>query len=498
MRERQVDRLLRDLGEEVARQEGTVDWDRWRGYSDDPVGFSVEVLGDEPWQAQRDIARAVAHNDRVTVRSCHAAGKDWLSARLALWFVYARHGVVVLTGPTADQVQEILMRNEIRKALRGSGLPAEPGVKAMRVTADARAGIIARTSTHVSGLTGIHDSDAMFMITEAQHPDCDDAFEAGMGTITGPRDRMLAVGNPTRQTGRFYKAHKPDSDWFSFKIQAQDVPNVREEREVIPGLMSIQGVRRFIGEYGVDSPIVQSKVFAEFPDQTEDSLFRRSLLEAAATAHADGVFDIPDRAVVALDVARAGPNESALAIRRGSVIRDIVTWSTDSAATLTEEVRAELKKRGLADALVVVDATGMGGYVADRLRQLKFTVLDFVGGANPDYHPDKFLNLRAESYWKLRLLLEERGVALPASEALFEELMATKYRINNDGKIQLERKAKIAARVGRSPDRADAVTMALYPPVGAGGEIPGGGPPETDEPEQPDNFIPPSLNASPI
>ncbi len=59
------------------------------------------------------------------VRSANGCGKDWLAARLALWWVYARQGLVLLTGPTERQVVEIVMGEVARvRSVRGKTCPA--------------------------------------------------------------------------------------------------------------------------------------------------------------------------------------------------------------------------------------------------------------------------------------------------------------------------------------------------------------------------------------
>lgn len=56
--------------------------------------------------------------------------------------------------------------------------------------------------------------------------------------------------------------------------------------------------------------------------------------------------------------------------------------------------------------------------------------------------------------------LRERGeVGLPDDPDLFEEMLAIQWRTTANGKIQLESKDDIRARIGRSTDRADAVSM---------------------------------------
>lgn len=474
MRRQKLDSLLNDLGEMLAAQEGgTVDYSRFTPYADRPVDFIRDILGDEPWSMQRRIARAVALEPQVTVRSCHAAGKDWLSARLALWWTYSRRGLVVLTGPTASQVREILMRGEVRDAFEGSGLPGHLGVKALRPAGQGqgRAGILARTSNAVSSLTGFHDARVMVCVTEAQSPDCDPAWEASFALATGAEDRILTVGNPTERSGRFYRAHRPGSAWTAYRIAAEDVPNVAEDREVIPGLLSTEGVDRFVKEYGPDSGTVATRVRAAFPDQPEDGLYRRSELEAAMRRYEDGVLE-PGAVVCGLDVARQGPNSSVLCIRRGPVVDELLAWDCDSTATLIDHVRAALAERGLQGAPLLIDATGLGGHVADRLRELGYGAVDFRAGGSAE-DSESYRNCRAEAYWRVKLALEEGRIALPRDVALVEELLAQRYTPTADGRVQIEAKHLISSRLGRSPDRADSLVMAWYPRI-----------PSTTEPER--------------
>jgi hypothetical protein len=70
-------------------------------------------------------------------------------------------------------------------------------------------------------------------------------------------------------------------------------------------------------------------------------------------------------------------------------------------------------------------------------------------------------NRRAESFWVLRRGLERGEIALPPDEKLADELCAMRWSIGLDGKVQIEAKNELRARIGRSPDRADAVAMAF-------------------------------------
>jgi hypothetical protein len=109
---------------------------------------------------------------------------------------------------------------------------------------------------------------------------------------------------------------------------------------------------------------------------------------------------------------------------------------------------------------LIVDEIGLGAGVLDRLRELGYRAKGFNGGSSPR-DKDRFANLRAASYWMLREKLEAGEVALPADEGLAEELLATSWRPTSEGRVKIDAKDDIRSRLGRSPDRADAVCMAI-------------------------------------
>lgn len=494
------------MGELLAHHEGArgPDHDRCR---DDPVGFLRHVLGTEPWEAQVRIAEAVRDHPLVTVRSCHAAGKDWLAARLALWWVYAQGGLVVLTGPTAAQVEEILMRSEVRAAFLAGSFPGELHVRALRPGGEGKAGILARTANDTHALTGLHRERVLYIITEAQDPDIEHAWDAAFAVCTGAQDRVLTVGNPTEPDGRFYRAHQPGSGWHAVKIAATDVPNVREGRTVVPGLLTRAGVERIGREYGQASPFYVSRVLAEFPSEAADSLVRREWLDAAVERWRTGELEPPDRTpyVLGVDPARLGPDRSVVCVRQGPVVRSFESWQgldTMETASRVRDVAARLLAEGTKPGFgnvtgvsdVLVDEVGLGGGVLDRLRQT-LAKLEWVEVMGTDAYrpravtrsptalafnaakaaglPDRFRNLRAQAYWRLRKLLEEDALALPGGpdgEALAEELLVTRVRFGADGRTEIENKDALKARLGRSPDLADALVISLAPMLDATGK----------------------------
>ncbi len=57
----------------------------------------------------------------------------------------------------------------------------------------------------------------------------------------------------------------------------------------------------------------------------------------------------------------------------------------------------------------------------------------------------------------------ERGeVSLPDDDDLRADLSALRYLFTQDGRIQIENKDEVRRRLGRSPDRGDAVALAHW------------------------------------
>jgi len=124
---------------------------------------------------------------------------------------------------------------------------------------------------------------------------------------------------------------------------------------------------------------------------------------------------------------------------------------------------------------VVVDGEGLGAGVVDNLRALSagaYAVVEFLGSARAA-DDARFVNLRAEAWWTAGQALADGEVGWvrevleridPELESqLRAELCAVRYEFRN-GRIKVEAKDDIKDpdRLGRSPDLADNVVMALW------------------------------------
>ena len=94
--------------------------------------------------------------------------------------------------------------------------------------------------------------------------------------------------------------------------------------------------------------------------------------------------------------------------------------------------------------------------------------MHFGGGAKD---PQRFRNRRAEMFWGLREVLERGKASLPDDDDVRADLSALRYVFTQDGRIQIESKDDCRKRLGRSPDRADALALAWASAFGRSGQV---------------------------
>jgi phage terminase large subunit len=166
--------------------------------------------------------------------------------------------------------------------------------------------------------------------------------------------------------------------------------------------------------------------------------------------------------VVAADIARFGSDETIIAVRKGKRVRIAETYGGRDTMTTTGRilrVARELHAATKTRPTIVVDDVGVGGGVSDRLREVaEFRTIAFNAGASPRA-PLDYPNRRSEVWFALAERLPE--IDLDRDEQLAADLVGPRYTIDSRGRRVVEPKADTKKRLGRSPDRADAVLMAF-------------------------------------
>jgi len=437
----------------------------------DPTQFAKIWLASDLTGQQDEILQSVAHHRRTAVRACHASGKTFAAAMVALWWISTRQdGIVITTAPTWLQVKKV-MWPEIHKAVQRStwDFPIPSATKLEISPCRYAVGLSTNEGVRFQGYHG----SILIIIDEAPgvRPEI---YEAIAGIQAGGDVRALALGNPTISSGPFYDAFTVNREgWNLISISAFDTPNLKGitldsllrmtehelDRNPCPSLTTRRWVREKYYEWGPGHPLWESRVLGNFPVQSDRSLISLEWLEKARLREIEPV--APDSynedIYGGLDVAGPGEDETVLVLRRDNRIILLEAWTDPDQRGKVLNALRDYKNRIQA---INVDTAGVGHYMARYLEDHGYTVVDVNVGESPRDH-DKFVNLKAELYWNVRERLATGDFSGLTDERTRGQLAGIWYKHNARGQVVIESKDEARKRGVKSPDRAEAVMLAF-------------------------------------
>lgn len=447
-------------------------------YAYDPTGWMREKLGAFLWTKQREIMESVRDNRFTAVPSCHGPGKSWAAARLANWWIDVHppgSAMIVTTAPSDAQVKAILWK-EIKRGHKRASMPGRITLDAKWYQSDQMSeeeliGIGRKPQDYDPDMfQGIHAKFVLILVDEAGGV-AKSMFDALETLMTNDYARMLAIGNPDDPTAYFETICRPGSGWKVIKIPVWDTPNFTKEyvpTDLAEQLVTPLWVEERRTKWGVGSPLWQSKVEAEFPEISDDTLISPHLLQKM---HALSIKP-NELGMFAWDIARFGSSETVGYLNRNGHMRRVFSKHKQDTVATTNVIAGMLFPYGVEYVPAIIDVVGIGGGVVDSLNMLDLNIIPFNGG-DPAFDDRRFRNRRAEAYWKLREMAENDEVDLdPFDEPLSAQLTVLKWAIDRRGRIYLESKEDMRRRGLPSPDRADCVMMGVGALAGMRSSVP--------------------------
>lgn len=479
---------------------------RMRKYRDDPCGFVREVLGESAWSIQREILEAVHQFRRTSVPSCHGAGKSFIAACVIVWWVTTHapgDAFVVTTAPTASQVKAILWRY-INRLHGRAQLPGRTNLSQWYVAGELVAIGRKPADTNPAAFQGLHARYLLIVIDEADGVH-GDIYGALMTLMTNEFARILAIGNPDTNAGRFYDANLPGSGWHVIRISAFDTPNFNghplrtrpDETDVPAHVLEELVDQAFVADvandphYGEDSAYYRAKVLALAPEDSPAAVIPLSKLRDCMphrerrdrlvqwdpqtlqlVAGADGRPIGGDLGPVecGLDVG-AGGDLTVCRERRGAVLGRVLRIKDADTMKQVPKIIAFLRLTGCE--VVKVDSIGIGAGLADRLAELKRekaitcrVVKVNVGraGRKSTSRRPGFPKLRDQLWWEVgRANTFDDAWDLSAlydEEFVLPELFQPTYTEMTNGQTHVMTKDEMKKLLGHSPDDADAILLA--------------------------------------
>lgn len=436
-------------------------------YREDPTLFFREVTRFSPDAWQENAARDLGLFPKVSVKSGHGVGKTAFEANSILWFLscfpFAR---VVATAPTMQQLHDVLWA-EVEKWRSRSPLLKElltwtktyVYVKGF----EKRWFAVAKTASKPENMQGFHEDNMLIVVDEASGVE-DEIMEAILATLSGGNNRLLMCANPTRTSGAFYDSHTKDRALYKCHT-VSSLDSARTNKD---------NIASFIRKYGKDSNVVRVRVFGDFPTQEDDVYIPLSLVEAAC--HREQLYENIPRISMGVDVARYGDDETiivdnvggncSIALERRG--QDLMKTVGDIVQQYNLLIKRYPQYTGKIYA--VIDDTGLGGGVTDRLREVKreskldrlIVVPVNFGSKVPEEQAIYYADMPTYLWSLVKDVLKEGSITIQDDEETVAQLSVRKYSVSSSGKIQIESKKDMKKRGIGSPDRADALALSFY------------------------------------
>lgn len=476
-------------------------------YQPDPVRYATERLHVQLMPHQEAIARAVAAGinheqlpdgkeapDRVSVRSGQKCGKTLVAIVVAMWFYECFDSArVSLCAAIEAQTKEILWAElgaVLRKARKAGSiidgtLAASPGGGFVSTDLSRKIrGITGRDIESIAGYSGRQ----LTVIDEASHlPEAKAQVFAGNSMGGGS---VLMISNPTRNAGPFYDSfHRQKEHWQNFHIDSEKVVEWKEKNgrdiEYTVARSRLNEMREI---YGEDSPFWIMRVKGDWLRNETGRAISMHAIEAALERWVSA----DDNDVLNIGYDPAGPgdggDEHVWAFVRGSKCERLhPRRGLDEDAAVAETLSLlKIHRRPGEIPQLKVDAEGpIGSVIFARLRSeaerrrlhepaAAFDVFAVRSSSKYVRDKTKFVRVREELIWALSEWMATG--AIPRDDKLQSELWEPVWSSIPSGQLVATPKDDIREKLGRSPDRFDALALAVHVPrVWMGEEPPDNG-----------------------
>lgn len=462
-------------------------------FKDDPAGFN-EICLRRPayWLKQEEICQSFLDH-RITVATTgNGVGKSYCAGGLLLWATVCHPGCKVLSTAPSNQLLTDVLWGEVRTAWSKSIFKDlfETEIKANPQRLELGDGwdAVGWSSDSTAKMSGRHRGDLFWIIDEAS----DVAPEVWKGIWSTNPSKMLVLGNPLHIGNDFHAlCTEPNPQVNVIQISALDNPDidlVRSKRGMSDKTW-IEGVEYV---YGRNSPYWTVHVEGRFNAEDEFQLIPVDWLENVPSDHPGRRGTV--RMGVDLSKGVGGTSDnSVIMVWDDAGILDLEwanTWALEDTARL---VVGYQQKWGIEPCKVTYDGTGLGLGFGNQLDALGLRgTRAYIGTST----------LRSSGAWAMRMRLDPIRKVIPVPDPkqakrsslthlftgdvwketekpsnqhpfairkdwlqkLRPELLSLRYKLSAAGGITLESKDELKARLGHSPDIADALLLSCTNP----------------------------------
>lgn len=163
--------------------------------------------------------------------------------------------------------------------------------------------------------------------------------------------------------------------------------------------------------------------------------------------------------ILGVDPAEYGSDKTALVFRHGRRVPWVKRYSkkgTMEIAGIVAKLADEMEDAGTPFDGIVVDVTGVGTGVADRLIEMQIPNVYRVHFGAKAYESEKYLNRRAECWGRGLDWIKDTPNLLPDDDQLQADITSVPYHYDSSRRLVLESKEKMKRDGIPSPDSGDA------------------------------------------
>ena len=402
---------------------------------------------------QADIIRSIVldSDDKICITAHTRYGKTWaVSKAVLLWvFLHENHEVDII-GPQYSQAQklrEYIAEDIINSPSLTSLVDTQAGSQTERMKKEvSRKHITFKNGSNIRILSG-EGSGERLMGMGGQLIVCDESCLLNYDTYRSKISRMkegdeykeVHISNPWNKDNQFYRFWE-DPEWTNIHIGWEQ--GVREGRILRERVQEQRGILTDI-EF-------QILYDSEFPDTAEDALIPYSHIFEAI----EYPLNVEGDTVWGLDVAEKGTDLTVLTEAvtddgESYDIKSIRVIDRDETMPIVSAVRGHVNK----SERINVDSIGVGAGVHSRLKELGYDARSIRVGRAPTKGSDRFMNQKAQHYWRLKELFEQGRITIPDRQDLKTQLSSIRWELTSGGKI------KIIDPESGSPDFADSLML---------------------------------------
>ncbi len=438
------------------------------------LGMTPMVLFPKQEEFVHWLQDRITNKESGLVEKCREVGMSWLSLDFAIWaFIFTKDFKAGFGSRKADLVDKLgdvdsifekmrMVLAHIPKELLPLGFSLKKDTPYMQIRNPENGNSITGEGGENIGRGG---RNSIYFKDESAFYEQPDKIEASLSENT---DVQIDISTPNGVGNPFYKK-RMSGEIPIFTFRWTDDP--RKDQKWYD-----ERVRK------LGSLIVAREIDISYEASIDNITIPHKWVMSAVNLELEIKPNTPK--IGGFDVAGGGVDKNALSIRQDSTVQSIEQWNDSDSVSATYEMITRANQNDIE--AVYYDDIGVGDGAKGTLNQQSqsFEHIGISASSSPSDTmfefedkscKEKFLNLRAEMWWKLRRRFEktfdylDKGIDYPHSELisipndpqLIKELCTPLYFFKDNGKIKIESKREMRARGVASPNMADAVIMSF-------------------------------------